>query len=598
MTSFIEKDEIKSQLKYKQLFILLWPYAKRFWPLGIAASALMLMSIVSARLLPQVIAYIIDHGIKEKSAAILVTCAWIYLSLEITRMITQWAYVYLFNRFGNALLVELRQDLIEHVQNLPLDYFHRNPVGRITTRLTNDPANLNDVFSEGMISIISNITIFISLIISMAILSWKLTLFSLVTTPLFIWTFLWISNRMRLQLRESKKKLAELSSLASESLQGIRVLQILQAQKFIENKFVGLSSQYKDITLASISASALMQPALNLFTAVLVASALAGGSYLSLNENLALGSFAAFLMYAMDFSHPLRDILDKYQRFQNSLTSGERVFQIFQENSEHKTNGPNEIASDSKRPDSQPTNSNTDIIKKDFDPHIQHRLEFKQLSFRYHEDQPWVLRNFNLQVNPQDRIALIGRTGAGKSTLISLLQRFYAAAENQILVDGQCLQTIPKDKVRRWVGVVQQDPILFRGTLSENLSLQNSDISKDQMLTALEAIGALDYLKSKNLNLESWIEEKGANLSLGERQLICFARIWIENPALLILDEATASVDSETEVVIQNAIKKMMGSRTCLIVAHRYSTLKDCNRFLNLDNGSIEELDQVPVAGS
>lgn len=577
MSQFIQQDEVESKLKFKQMFMLMWPFAKRAKLLGLSASVLMLLSILSARLLPQTIGYLIDHGILKKDAHVLALGAWVYLGLEISRTLCQFGYSYLFQKFGNRLLADLRADLMGHVQSLPLDYFHRNPVGRITTRLTNDPANLNDVFSDGVISIVANFLILISLIVGMFFISWKLTLFALFTTPFFVWLSIKVSNQMRLILRDSKKKLAELSSFASETLQGLKVLQILRAQKFAETKFTTGSEEYQNIILRSIRASALMQPVLNLFTAVLVASSLGAGGYLSIHDGLGIGSLVAFIMYSMDFIPPLREILEKYQRFQNSLTSGERVFQLFSEK-------PEEIA-DHK------------IELKNFSAHQQYPVEVKNLSFRYQPDQPLVLSETSLHIHPGDRVALIGRTGAGKSTLISLFQKFYEAPRGAIQIGDYDLADLPRAEIRKWIGVVQQDPVLFRGSMADNLGLNDPMYTSDEMKTALQKIGAWDYFAKTSRGLESWIEERGANFSLGERQLICFARIMIANPAFLILDEATANVDSETEALIQKAIQEMMIGRTCLIIAHRHSTLRDCNRFIEVQNGKMVEIDQVPVAG-
>jgi ATP-binding cassette subfamily B protein len=575
MSQFVQTDEVQTKMQLRHMFMQLWPFAKVFWKLGLTATILMLLSIISARLLPQTIGYAIDHGVLEKNVSVLIYAAWVYLGLQTLHAVSQFGYLFLFQKFGNRVLADLREKLVGHVQGLPLDYFHRNPVGRIVTRLTNDPANLNEVFSEGAIAILSNFLILVSLVVSMLLISVKLTLITLALMPFFLWVALKVSYRIRVILRESKKKLADLSSYASESLQGMRVLQILGAVSYSEKRFNGTSLDYQNVLLRSIKAYALMQPLLNLFTAIVVTSALAGGGYFTLQGELAIGSLVAFLLHAQDFIPPLREMLEKYQQFQNSLTSAERVFHLFEEAPEESLR-------------SEPMSTSSF-----FDPLVaakQNRsIEFRNLSFRYAEDQPYVLENLNLTIHPGERVALMGRTGAGKSTVISLLQRFYELRDDSLLIGGIPINQVPRHELRRWIGVVQQDPVLFRGTIADNLSLGDPLHTREVMEQALRRMGAWDFFQRSGRTLDFWVEERGANLSVGERQLICFARILVSNPAFLILDEATANVDSETESFIQKAIQETITGRTCLIIAHRLSTLKDCNRFIKIEQGRAVE---------
>lgn len=585
MSQFVQQDDVQTKMQLRHMFAQLWPFARVFWKLGLAASVMMIISIVAARLLPQTIGYAIDHGVIPKDRGVLVQAAWVYLVLQTVHAVCQFGYLFLFQKFGNRVLADLREKLVGHVQGLPLDYFHRNPVGRIFTRLTNDPANLNEVFSEGVIAIVSNLLILLSLVVAMLLISVKLTLITLALMPFFLWISLKVSYRIRLILRESKKKLAELSAYASESLQGLRVLQILNAVPYSEKRFSTTSFEYQNILLRSIRAYAVMQPLLNLFTAVVVTSALAGGGYFAVQGELAIGALVAFLLHAQDFIPPLREMLEKYQQFQNSLTSAERVFHLFEEAPEESFgfephSSSRFFAPAGPAPGNRPNST----------------IEFRDLSFRYASDQPWVLHHLDLTIHPGERVALMGRTGAGKSTLISLLQRFYEAPGESLLIGGTPIQNVPRHELRRWIGVVQQDPVLFRGTIADNLSLGDPLHTREVMEEALKRMGAWDFFQRSGRGLDFKVEERGANLSVGERQLICFARILVADPAFLILDEATANVDSETESFIQKAIQETITGRTCLIIAHRLSTLKDCNRFIKIENGRA--VDAPPVQSS
>ena len=379
--------------------------------------------------------------------------------------------------------------------------------------------------------------------------------------PFFLYVAIKISSRTRVILRESKKKLASLSSFTSERLQGMKVLQALNAVPSTEKHFSEHSENYKIDVLKSIRAQALLQPVMNLSTAVVITSALAGGGFLTLQESLGLGSLVAFLLHAQDFVPPLREILEKYQQFQNSLTSAERVFPMFREKSEEPLPLP-----------ACPTA-------------FKGEIQIRNLWFRYESSHPWVFQGLNLHIKPGQKVALIGRTGAGKSTLIGLLQKFFTAPEGCILLDGQPLDLIPRSQLRRWLGVVQQDPVLFRGTIADNLSLGSEDLDRPKMESALREIGAWDVLQRSGRNLDSWVEERGANLSLGERQLLCYARILVFDPRFLILDEATANIDSETEALIQTAVERITQNRTSLIIAHRLSTLRHCDSFYEVSAG-------------
>lgn len=572
---FIRQEEVNARLQFRHMIAGMWPFARRYPWLLAASIGTLLLTIVASRLMPQTIGYVVDHGILPKDASVLWTCAWVYLGLEIVHATSEFFYQFLFQKFGNRVLADLREALMQHTQSLPLDYFHRNPVGRIVTRLTNDPSNLSDIFSEGLVAIATNVLIVISIIVSMILISWKLTLITLALLPLFLWAAFRVNDRNRIIQRESKKKLSALNAFASENLQGMRTLQALSAVPQTKTRFGIFSEEYRQLLLRGIKAQALLQPIMNLFTAVVVSAALAGGGFLALDNSLAIGSLVAFLLHAQDFTTPLREILDKYQQFQNSLTSAERVFHLFDEKPEPATAIEDE--SDSARI-----------------ANFRGGLKIHDLWFRYEDSHPWVFEGLDLEIKPGEKAALVGRTGAGKSTLISLLQRFYEAPPRRIFLDGVAIEDIPRARLRRSLGVVQQDPVLFRGTIAQNLAL-GEDVPREKMENALREIGARDLLKKSGRDLDSWVEERGANLSLGERQLLCFARILVFDPHFLILDEATANIDSETEALIQRAVERITADRTSLIIAHRLSTLRHCNRFFEIKSGKSTVSDQLPV---
>ncbi|WP_374031059.1 ABC transporter ATP-binding protein [Bdellovibrio bacteriovorus] len=357
-----------------------------------------------------------------------------------------------------------------------------------------------------------------------------------------------------------------INAFLAENLNGIKVIQLYNRVTRNRDKFGALSVDYRDTNMRSIKAYALMQPVMNLFNAVTITSALYFGGYLSAENSIAIGSLVAFLMNIQDFIPPLREILEKYQQFQNSLTSAERIFTLMDEPKEHELATLTSPGS------------------------LRGELEIKNLNFQYESHLPMVLKNINLHIKAGESVALVGRTGSGKSTFISLLQRFYDAPEQTVFVDGLALESIPREEIRHHVGVVQQDNFIFRGNIRDNIGLGDPRISEEQIRMACEKTGYMALLTRTGRDLLSPVAERGANLSVGERQLIAFARILAFNPDILILDEATANIDSESEHIIQDATKEITKGRTSIIIAHRLSTIEQCDRIIVLNQGEVAEM--------
>lgn len=564
--NFMHEDVIKTKITYPLLFKRLWPYARKEKTLLFSAIFAVAGGAIAARFIPALIGYAIDYGVKEKNYSVFTQVAYIYLVLEILRSCFSFANAYLFQLFGNRMLFHLREDLMNHVQRLPLQFFNKTPTGRIVTRLTNDVMSLGELFSEGVIAVFTQAVIIISVVTALALISWKLTLASLLLAPVFVGAALYLSNRIRDILREQKKKLSFINAFIAENLNGIKVVQLYNRVARNRRNFATLSIDYRDTNMRSIKAYALMQPIMNLFNATTITVALYYGGLLSAQNSIAIGSLIAFLMNIQDFIPPLREILEKYQQFQNSLASAERIFTLMDEATELEPQEGTTLAT------------------------VRGDIEIRNLNFQYEKNLPFVLKNISLQIKAGESIALVGRTGSGKSTFISLLQRFYDAPEETIYIDGVAIEKIARGKIRQYVGVVQQDNFIFRGTIRDNIGLGDKRIDDEQIRSACEKTGYLRLLTRTGRNLQSPVDERGANLSVGERQLIAFARILAFNPDILILDEATANIDSETEHIIQEATKEVTKDRTNIIIAHRLSTIEHCDRIVVLDQGEIAEI--------
>ncbi len=563
---FMSEDQIKTNITMSGLLWRVWPYCRRHLGLFMAVVISILGLAVCSRLHPFLIGYAIDHGFREKNYETLRNVALIYLSVQMLHTLFQFSYSFVFQKFGNRVLYYIREDLVRHIQSLPVDYFNKTPIGRIVTRLTNDVANLADLFTEGVITIFVQFVVVSAILVSMLLISWKLTLITLILTPGFVWISLKLNNQIRDILREAKKKLSVLNSFVAENFNGIKVIQLYNRVPRNRKVFSTHSEEYKNLSLASTRAYAFMQPVTNLFTAVTISSALYFGGLLHDSQGLAIGSLVAFILNVQDFIHPLREILDKYQQFQNSLTSGERVFQVF-----------DEIPETQKHLEKSPEAWTGEI-------------EIQNLTFRYSPALEPVLKNINFKIQPGQSVALVGRTGSGKTTMISLLQRFYEPPENTIFIDQVAIEKIPLSKLRRHIGIVQQENFIFRGTIASNVGLNCDWISEEKIEKACRQVGYLNLLQQTGRHLHSPVEERGSNLSVGERQLIAFARILAFEPDILILDEATANIDSHSEKIIQQATAEVSKGRTSLIIAHRLSTIQNCDVILVLDKGEIKEI--------
>ncbi len=562
---FLQEDVIARRISFFEALRRLWPYSRRYLGL-LALTALSIAGLaILQRFPPHLLGQTAEIGIKNGNFAALQEIAWTFLFVELCLTLFTFTHQYLFAKLGNLVLRDLRADLLKHLMSLRLDYFHRNPTGRIVNRLTADVVSLGDLFTDGVISVVTQVFVLLALVVAMALISVKLTLLSLLLTPFFLWISIVVSRKVNVEQAKSKKLLAGMSSFLTETINGAKIVNLYNYARRRTARFLGLNREYKTQNLELIVTSAWMQPILNLFSGILMASALFFASRSLLADEISLGALVAFLLHTQDFLPPIREILEKYQQFQNSLTSADRIFHFLDEK-------PEDGWTWSKPPLS-----------------VGGQIEIRDLSFRYSDNGPEVLKNISFVLPSGSSMALIGRTGSGKTTLTSLLQRLYVASPESIFLDGRALESLPLRTLRSQVGLIQQDPFLFRGSLRSNLNLSDEAVTDEQMAEALRSVGLWENLVKTGRGLDSFVEEKGTNFSLGEKQMIAFARILLQNPKLLILDEATANIDSIAEEKIQRATQKIMQGRTSILIAHRLSTIEDCDTILFLENGEIKE---------
>lgn len=559
------QDQLSGGLGVIGLLRQLKPYFRGDWTSTLSVVGLVLIHAIIGRAIVSVLGKAIDLGVIGKNVEILLRLAALYFVLEVLQMSLQVGIATWFAKVGNRVLFRLRDHLIAHVQRLPVSYFDRVASGRIVTRLTSDTVSLTELFHQGLLSVFSSCVALITITIAMALISWKMTLLTLVVAPPMVWIAFLLSDKILIANREAKKHVSAINAFVAETVSGVRVLQIFNRVLQQRNRFEALSRVYRNANLRTVSLYALFHPTVSLFTAITVATALYAGGWIASDGAISTGAVIAFIFHVKDFADPLRNILEKYQLFQNSVSSGERVFALLREEQDQDDDAGLNLA--------EPFGS----------------IQFNNVSFRYQVELPDALRNVSFELPKGKTLAVVGRTGSGKSTLISLLQRFRDPSEGEILIDGRPLAKISRVEARRRIGVVQQDVFMFRGTIEDNIGLGDPNISQERILWSAREAGLERILRMRPGGLKSEVEEKGANLSVGERQLVAFARILAFDPQILILDEATANVDSETERLLQAAASRARRNRTSIIIAHRLSTVQDSDLCLVLNEGQTKE---------
>jgi ATP-binding cassette, subfamily B, multidrug efflux pump len=567
---FQSEDTLSANTRYNDLIRRVWPYISKYKFLLILVTTLVCIHTTIGRILPNIIGYAVDHVIIAKRLDMLLKVCLVYLSLEITRFIFVIIETYYFQVLGQKVIYDLRSDLYSHIQKLEIAYFDKNPVGRVVTRVTNDFSALADLFTAGLVSVFTDSLSLFAIVIAMSLISVKLTLVVMAITPLMLWGSVWLSKMARDTLRVIKKNLASVNAFVAENINGMKVIQLYVRENSHIARFTEASRAYFDAYIRNLKYLAWLNPVLNGFNAITVAAALYYGGVFKEDSAIQVGALIAFLSHVQDFLPPLRNILEKYQTFQASLASAERIFTLFDASEENLSGTP--------LPEAR----------------VMGNIEFENVNFAYDPRIAQVLKNVSFKIQPGQSVAIVGATGSGKSTIVSLLQRFYELDKDpkvagKILLDGMDIRTLQKQDLRKRIGVVQQDFFLFKGTVQSNISLNDPLIGADRVRSAALKAHCEDILRSHPGGLEATVQERGTNLSTGEKQLISFARVLAFNPDILILDEATAHIDSHSEALIQEATKEVTKGRTSIIIAHRLSTILECDWILVLDNGQLIE---------
>lgn len=540
------------------------PYQARFNMLLVLTFLLGLLT----PLRPMLIQHTLDKDVAVGNYQGMVNTMFLIFGLLVMQTAAQYSHTYISGRIGQFVIRDLRIQLYQHIVNLRLRFFDKTPIGRLVTRTISDVESLADVFSEGLAAMAGDLLQIIFILGFMFFTDWRMALVSLSTIPLMLISTYVFKEKIKVAFNEVRNAVANLNSFVQEHITGMSIVQIFGNEKKEFNKFNEINEEHRDSNLKSVLYYSIYYPIAEIISAMGIGLLVwygANGIIQEESTGITIGTLTAFIMYIQMFFRPIRMIADRYNTLQMGIVSTSRIINLLDDKEYAMPSG-------------------TYKAKE-----VHGSVEFKNVWFAYSEND-YVLKNINLSIQPGETIALVGATGAGKSSVINLLNRFYDIHRGSITIDGVEIKDYDLTSLRQNIGIVLQDVFLFSSSIRYNITLGNPDITDEMILRTADSVGALDFIEKLPGKLDYNVMERGATLSVGQRQLLSFIRAMVYNPKILVLDEATSSVDSETEEMIQKAIEKMMVNRTSIIIAHRLSTIQKATKIVVLEKGEIVEL--------
>ncbi len=560
------EEEILGKAYDARLMKRLVHYLKPYRANIILATFLLILASMAQLAGPYLTKIAIDNYIRVGDISGLSVIIWLYVGVLALQFSLQYFQIYIMQLVGQKTMYDLRMKIYSHIEHLGLSFFDRNPVGRLVTRATGDIQALNELFTSGVVAIFGDIITLFGILGIMFYMNWKLALFSMVVIPILFVATVIFRTRVRKSFREIRTRVAHLNSFLQEHISGMWVVQSFAAEKKTDERFRNINRDLRDSHLKSVLYFAVFFPVVEIMGAVSLAIIIWYGGGQILKETLTFGALVAFIQYAERFFYPIRDLSEKYNILQQAMASSERIFRLLDEKPDIR--------------DPETPRSN-DVVEGN--------IRFENLGFAYNNDE-WVLKDINLDIKQGQRIAIVGATGSGKTSLISLLLRFYEFQKGNIYLDGISIRDYGLKKYRESFALVLQDIFIFSGDIAKNVRLGNKEISEDQIIQSLKTVGADHFVDKLTDGIDYVLMERGSNLSLGQRQLLAFARALAFDPRILILDEATSSVDTQTEILIQEALEKLLAGRTSIIIAHRLSTIKNSDKIVVMHKGMIKEI--------
>jgi ATP-binding cassette subfamily B multidrug efflux pump len=525
---------------------------------------------------PYLVKVAIDRYIAQGDLLGLNGIAFVYLGVLIAAFALEYTQTYMMQMIGQRIMYDMRMQIYRHLQRLDLSFYDRNPVGRLMTRVTTDVDVINDLFTSGVVAAFGDLFMLLGIMVTLLWMDWRLALIAFSVLPLILVLAQWFRRHVRESYRKVRLRIARINAFLNEHINGMATVQLFRREQVNFARFEGINAEHRNANVEQIFYYAVFLPAVEFVAAIATALILWFGGGFVINGTLTLGSLVAFILYAGRFFRPISDMSEKFNTLQAAMASSERIFQLL--DTPVFIQSPTQVQSHSP------------------EPGAKGHIVFDDVSFAYNADKAgpaehleYVLRNVSFEVKPGERVGIVGATGAGKSTLISLLLRFYDVTSGRILIDGIDIREMDLAELRKLFGLVLQDVHLFSGTIAGNIRLGNELIDEGKVRDAARAVHAHRFIEALHGGYGAPVAERGATLSVGQKQLLSFARALAFDPSVLILDEATSSVDTETELLIRDALRVLMSGRTTLAVAHRLSTIQDMDKILVFHRGKLRE---------
>jgi len=537
------------------------PYKKQFIIATISAILLSFLGPIR----PMLINYAIDNFIIISDPENLLKITVLLIALLFCEGFIQFFYIYLSTWIGQNVILDLRKKIFKHIVSLKMSYFDKTPIGTLVTRAVSDIETIADIFSQGLLVIIAELLKLVIVIFFMFYTDWRLSIIALLTIPVLLVATAWFKRNIKASFQAVRDKVSSINSFVQEHIVGMNIVQIFNREKAEFEKFKQINSEHRDAHLRSIFYYAVFFPVVEVLSAVSIGLVVwYGGEGIISGKDITIGEIIAFILFIQMMFRPIRQLADRFNVLQMGIVGSERVFRVLDTDDKINDEGKIEVAD------------------------LNGEISFENVWFRYKKDQ-WILKNLNFNIESGKFLALVGHTGAGKSSIIRILNRFYEIEKGKIKIDNISIDDLTLNSLRDNIALVQQEVFLFSDSILNNISLYQENILKSDIIKASKEIGVHDFIMSLPNGFDYVVGERGVTLSSGQRQLIAFLRVYIRNPKILILDEATASIDSSTEALLQNALVKLSKNRTTIVIAHRLSTIVNADKILLLDEGTILE---------
>jgi len=536
------------------------PYRKTFLFTGLLTLILGLLGPVR----PIIIQYTLDNAIINPNASLLLKLTALMVLVLVFETIIQFYQTYLANWVGQTVIKDMRMEIYKKVSAFRLKYFDTNAIGTLVTRVVSDIETIADVFSNGVLIIVGDLLKLIVVIFVMFYTDWRLALISLSSIPILIFATKVFNSSIKKSFQQVRTNVSKLNAFVQEHIVGMNIVQIFNRESAEYKSFKKINKDHRNAHINTVWANAIFFPVVELLSAIALALVVWVGSKGILSQDITYGNLVAFILYIHMLFRPIRQLADRFNTLQLGMVSSDRVFKIIDTDSQIEDNGS--ITADN----------------------LKGEIEFKKLWFSYNPND-WILKDINFNVKPGKTIAFVGPTGAGKSSIINLINRMYEFQKGEILIDGISIKEYDQRFIRRRIGVVLQDVFLFSDSILNNITLNNPNVGLEEVKEAAKEVGAHDFIMKLPGNYNFHVGERGGVLSVGQRQLLAFIRAYLYDPDILILDEATSSIDSESESLIQNATEKLTKERTSIIIAHRLATVQNADRIYVLEKGKVVE---------